>query len=59
MIKVIGIPFDSNSSFLKGPAHAPTRIGLMEMEGSTNAYSENGKEIIKGKNYDDLGRYRF
>jgi len=59
MIKVIGIPFDSNSSFLKGPAHAPTRIGLMENEGSTNAYSENGKEIIKGKNYDDLGDIAF
>src|SRR4051812_2127599 len=59
MIKVIGIPFDSNSSFLKGPAHAPTRIGLMEHEGSTNAYSENGKEIIKGKSYEDLGDIAF
>lgn len=59
MIKVIGIPFDSNSSFLKGPAHAPTRIGLMEHEGSTNAYSENGKEIIKGRSYEDLGDIAF
>lgn len=59
MIKVIGIPFDSNSSFLKGPAHAPTRIGLMEHEGSTNAYSESGKEIIKGRNYHDLGDINF
>lgn len=59
MIKVIGIPFDSNSSFLKGPAHAPTRIGLMEYEGSANAYSENGKEIIKGKNYEWLGDINF
>lgn len=59
MIKVIGIPFDSNSSFLKGPAHAPTRIGLMEYEGSTNAYSENGKEIMKGKYYEDLGDIAF
>ncbi|MEO5890090.1 MAG: arginase family protein, partial [Ferruginibacter sp.] len=59
MIKVIGIPFDSNSSFLKGPAHAPTRIGLMENEGSANAYAENGREIIKGKNYEDLGNIPF
>ena len=59
MIKVIGIPFDSNSSFLKGPAHAPTRIGLMEYEGSANAYSESGKEIIKGKNYEWLGDINF
>lgn len=59
MIKVIGIPFDSNSSFLKGPAHAPTRIGLMEYEGSANAYSESGKEIIRGKNYEDIGNIDF
>ncbi|MCW3092758.1 MAG: Arginase/agmatinase/formiminoglutamase family protein [Ferruginibacter sp.] len=59
MIKVIGIPFDSNSSFLKGPAYAPTRIGLMEYEGSSNAYSEMGKEIIKGKSYEDLGNIAF
>jgi agmatinase len=59
MVKVIGIPFDSNSSFLKGPAHAPTRIGLMEHEGSANAYSENGKEIIRGKYYKDLGDIAF
>ena len=43
MIKVIGIPFYASSSFLKGPAHAPTRIGLMEYEGSANVYSESGK----------------
>ena len=59
MIKVLGIPFDSNSSFLKGPAHAPTRIGLMAHEGSANAYSENGKEIIAGKTYEDLGDIAF
>ena len=43
MIKVIGIPFYANSSFLKGPAHALTPIGLMEYEGSANVYSESGK----------------
>lgn len=59
MIKVLGIPFDSNSSFLKGPAHAPTRIGLMAHEGSANSYSENGKEIIAGKTYEDLGDIAF
>ena len=59
MIKVIGIPFDSNSSFLKGPAYAPTRIGLMEQEGSANAWSENGKEIIQGKYYERLTDIAF
>ncbi len=59
MIKVIGIPFDDNSSFLKGPALAPPRIRLMDTEGSANAFSEGGKEIRKGINYCDLGDISF
>ncbi len=54
MIKVIGIPFDGNSSFLKGPALAPPRIRLMESEGSANSFSENGAEIAHGKSHTDL-----
>ena len=46
MIKVIGIPFDSNSSFLKGPAHAPTRIGLMEHEGSAAVGLVGGEHLL-------------
>jgi len=59
MIKVIGIPYDSNSSFLKGPSFAPDRIRLMEKEGSANSYSENGIEIKKNVNYEDLGDIVF
>ncbi len=59
MIKLIGIPFDANSSFLKGPALAPARIRMMEAEGSANCYAENGMEIKAAVNYDDCGDIVF
>jgi agmatinase len=59
MIKLLGIPFDGNSSFLKGPALAPLRIRLMDTDGSANTFCENGKEIANGKTYTDLGDMSF
>lgn len=59
MIKLFGIPYDNNSSYLKGPALAPQRIRLMEKEGSANAFSEGGTEISVGKNYLDMGDMVF
>jgi agmatinase len=59
MIKLIGIPYDGNSSYLKGPALAPTRIRLMDAEGSANRFCENGVEIVEGVNYIDLGNMTF
>lgn len=59
MIKVLGIPYDANSSFLKGPSLAPTRIRLMEKEGSANCFSENGLEILEGKTHQDEGDLIF
>ena len=59
MIKLIGVPFDANSSFLKGPALAPARIRMIEAEGSANCYAENGIEIKAGINYDDYGDIVF
>jgi len=58
-IKVLGIPFDANSSFLRGPYLAPSRIRLMATEGSANNYSEEGKEILAGRDYQDLGDLSF
>ena len=59
MIKLIGIPYDGNSSFLKGPALAPPRIRLMETDGSANSFCESGLEILNKKNYLDLGDMTF
>ncbi len=59
MIKLIGIPYDGNSSFLKGPALAPPRIRLMDTDGSANSFSESGREILNGKSYTDSGDLTF
>lgn len=59
MIKLIGIPFDANSSFLKGSSFAPQRIRLMDKEGSANAFSESGLEISEQYNYVDCGDLYF
>lgn len=59
MLKLIGVPFDANSSFLKGPALAPARIRQVDIDGSGNRFSESGIEIINGKNYLDLNDIYF
>ena len=59
MIKLIGVPFDGNSSFLKGPSLAPLRIRLMDRDGSANSFCENGKAVINGQTYIDLGDLVF
>lgn len=59
MIKLIGVPFDANSSFLKGPSYAPQRIRLMDIEGSANSFSETGLEVKNNVNYKDCGDMQF
>ncbi len=58
-ISLLGIPLDINSSFLRGPSHAPARIRLMEAEGSANEYSERGALIKRGETYLDAGDITF
>jgi len=59
MIKLLGIPFDGNSSFLKGPSLAPPLIRQMDKSGSSNCFSEFGKEIKEGVSYTDIGDLSF
>lgn len=59
MIKLIGVPFDGNSSFLKGPALAPSRIRQMDKDGSANSFCERGKDVSSGLAYHDLGDMPF
>lgn len=54
-IKLLGLPYDLNSSFLRGASAAPARIRLMEREGSANTYAEDGQNIVAGEVYDDFG----
>ena len=44
-IKVIGIPFDENSSFRRGPANAPQRIREAFRSESANLWTETGIDL--------------
>lgn len=55
MLKLLGIPFDKNSSFLQGPALAPPLIRKMDTDGSANRFAENGMSIAINENYIDEG----
>lgn len=59
MIQLVGIPFDENASFLKGPARAPEVIRLMEKGGSANCFAEDGLEILPNSVYQDQGDIQF
>ena len=59
MIQLLGIPYDLNSSFLRGPAYAPTRIRLADAEGSANRFTEAGLEVLEGKVFNDAGDLIF
>ena len=55
MIKLIGIPYDDNSSFLKGCAEAPSQFRHPDIEKSSNAFGEFGIALLKDKIYEDIG----
>ena len=44
-INVLGIPFDLNSSYLRGPAAAPALIWKALHNGSANLWSEDGQDL--------------
>ncbi len=51
---VLGLPFDGASSFLRGPASAPSAIRRVLHAGSANYWSELGIEVDPA-DWDDLG----
>jgi arginase family enzyme len=44
-IGVLGVPFDANSSFLRGPARAPAAIRRALGSDAGNEYSERGVRV--------------
>lgn len=54
-VAVVGIPFDENSSFMRGPASAPPRIREALYSGSANLCAENGIDLESRKDWVDLG----
>lgn len=50
-----GIPFDQNSSYLRGAAHGPEKIREAMFSGSSNMFTEDGTELVSGVNIKDAG----
>jgi arginase len=55
MVAVVGVPYDENSSFMRGPALAPARIREVLHAGSTNLCSESGIDLGAEPRLLDLG----
>jgi arginase len=55
MVTVVGIPYDENSSFMRGPALAPARIREVLHSGSANLCSEGGIDLGMEPRFRDLG----
>ncbi len=55
MLKLIGIPFDNKSSFLRGPALAPARIRQALHNGSSNYWTEKLQNPIEHAGFTDAG----
>ncbi|MGF1670629.1 MAG: agmatinase [Balneolaceae bacterium] len=55
LIALRGIPYDANSSYLKGTADAPEKIRKVMHSGSTNLFTESGFELKSDINLIDAG----
>lgn len=54
-VRLIGLPTDANSSFLRGPAKAPPRIRELLFSDMGNAATEGGTELGREIQLDDAG----
>jgi len=54
-ITLLGIPFDANSSYLRGPALAPKVIREEFYSGSSNLWTEDGVDLGRKGSFHDAG----
>ena len=54
-IALVGIPYDENSSFMRGAAEAPSRIRKILFNGSSNLCAENGIDLSDESRLKDIG----
>ena len=54
-ISLLGIPFDANSSYLRGPAQAPQAIREELYSGSSNMWTEDGIDLGRPNTFHDAG----
>ncbi len=59
MISVLGIPFDEASSFLRGPALAPSEIRKAFHSDSSNYFTERGVDLKETGIWSDAGDLTF
>ena len=58
-VALIGIPFDEYSSFMRGPAKAPSVIRQTLHNGASNLFAENGVDLDTHPRFRDLGDLRL
>jgi arginase len=56
---ILGIPFDANSSWLRGSAGAPPIIRVAFNSGSSNSWTETGVDLSPPGTYCDAGDLKF
>ena len=54
-ISLLGIPFDANSSYLRGPAQGPKIIREELYSGSSNLWTEDGIDLGRKGSFHDAG----
>lgn len=54
-ISLLGIPFDANSSYLRGPSQAPKIIREEFYSGSSNLWTEDGIDLGRKGSFQDAG----
>jgi arginase len=54
-VAVVGVPYDEQSSFMKGPAKAPPKIREAFNSDSTNKCTESGLDLSQQSNFFDVG----
>jgi agmatinase len=59
MVAVLGVPFDDNSSFMRGSALAPQRISEALHSGSSNFCVESGLDLRVDSRWRELGNLEF
>jgi agmatinase len=55
LISLLGIPFDANSSYLRGPAQAPKAIREELHSGSSNLWTEDGIDLGRQNTFHEAG----
>lgn len=54
-VSLMGVPYDLNSSFRRGPQHGPAAIRAVLTSDANNGFAEAGLEVLEGAGWIDRG----